>query len=149
MQVLIVDDSELRLNQLREILEKSGHRVIGTARDGVEAIEKFRALRPQLVIMDLIMPRMNGLDALRGILDLEPGANVVIASSMHSPESALECRRNGARFYLHKPYEPDVVISVVGRIAEELGGGGQGGSGTAPSGTAPSGKAPSGKAPSP
>lgn len=119
MQVLIVDDSELRLSQLRRILEESGHEVIGTARDGAEAVERFRALRPGLVIMDLIMPRMNGLDGLRAILRIDPDANVVIASSMRSPESALECQRNGARFYLHKPYEPEVVRSVVERIARD------------------------------
>jgi two-component system chemotaxis response regulator CheY len=123
MQVLIVDDSELRLSQLRQILEESGHVVIGMARDGAEALEQYRALRPDIVIMDLIMPRMNGLDALRAILRRDPAANVVIASSMRSPESALECQRNGARFYLHKPYDAQLVKSVVNRLAEELGGG--------------------------
>ena len=122
MQVLIVDDSELRLSQLRAILERNGQTVIGSARDGGEAIENYRALKPDIVIMDLIMPRMNGLDALRAILRLDPAATVVIASSMRSPESALECQRNGARFYLHKPYEPEVVSNVLARLAAELDG---------------------------
>lgn len=116
-RVLIVDDSDVRLRQLRQILRDAGHEVVGSARDGLEAIERYRELRPQVVIMDLIMPRMNGLDALRGILEIDPDADVVIASSMRSPESALECRRCGARFYLHKPFEPDVVRQIVARLA--------------------------------
>lgn len=122
MRVLIVDDSDLRLIQLRALIEQSGHEVVEMARDGAEAVERFRELRPDLVIMDLIMPRMNGLDALRGILDMDPQARVVIASSMRSPESALEAQRNGARFYLHKPYDAKVVQSVLARLAAELNG---------------------------
>jgi two-component system chemotaxis response regulator CheY len=65
---------------------------------------------------------MNGLDALREILTHDPDARVVIASSMRSPESALEAQRHGARFYLHKPYDAKVVQSVLARLAEELNG---------------------------
>jgi len=122
MRVLIVDDSDLRLIQLRALIEQNGHEVVEMARDGAEAIERFRELRPDLVIMDLIMPRMNGLDGLRSILHIDPAARVVIASSMRSPESALEAQRNGARFYLHKPYDAKVVQSVLARIAAEVNG---------------------------
>ena len=122
MQLLIVDDSEVRLQQLRQIVTEIGHEVIGMAKDGQEAVERFRSLHPDAVIMDLIMPRMNGLDALREILAVDPDANVVIASSMRSPESALECERNGARFYLHKPFDPEVVRSVVAKLAAQLNG---------------------------
>ncbi len=122
MRLLIVDDSEIRLQQLRQIVTEIGHEVIGMAKDGQEAVERFRSLHPDAVIMDLIMPRMNGLDALREILAVDPDANVVIASSMRSPESALECERNGARFYLHKPFDPEVVRNVVAKLAAELNG---------------------------
>jgi two-component system chemotaxis response regulator CheY len=122
MNILIVDDSDTRLAQLRKILTDMGQEVAGMAHDGAEAIERFQELHPDVVIMDLIMPRMNGLDALRGMLRLDPAAIIVIASSMRSPESALECQRNGARFYLHKPYEPAVVRSVVEKLARELNG---------------------------
>jgi two-component system chemotaxis response regulator CheY len=122
MQILIVDDSDTRLAQLRQILTEIGQDVAGTARDGLEAVERFRDLKPDAVIMDLIMPRMNGLDALRAMLRIDPRAIVVIASSMRSPESALECQRNGARYYLHKPFEPAVVRSVVEKLAAELNG---------------------------
>lgn len=120
MRLLIVDDSEIRLQQLRQIVTEIGHEVIGMAKDGQEAVERFRSLHPDAVIMDLIMPRMNGLDALREILAVDPDANVVIASSMRSPESALECERNGARFYLHKPFDPEMVRSVVAKLAAQL-----------------------------
>lgn len=122
MRLLIVDDSEIRLQQLRQIVTEIGHEVIGMAKDGQEAVERFRSLHPDAVIMDLIMPRMNGLDALREILAVDPDANVVIASSMRSPESALECERNGARFYLHKPFDPEMVRSVVAKLAAQLNG---------------------------
>lgn len=122
MRLLIVDDSEIRLQQLRQIVTEIGHEVIGMAKDGQEAVERFRSLHPDAVIMDLIMPRMNGLDALREILAIDPDANVVIASSMRSPESALECERNGARFYLHKPFDPEMVRSVVAKLAAQLNG---------------------------
>ena len=122
MNILIVDDSDTRLAQLRKILTDMGQDVAGIAHDGAEAVERFEALRPDAVIMDLIMPRMNGLDALRAILRIDSGAIVVMASSMRSPESALECQRNGARYYLHKPFEPAVVRSVVEKLARELNG---------------------------
>jgi two-component system chemotaxis response regulator CheY len=122
MNILIVDDSDTRLAQLREILTGIGQDVAGIAHDGAEAVERFEEIRPDAVIMDLIMPRMNGLDALRAILRIDPGAIVVMASSMRSPESALECQRNGARYYLHKPFEPAVVRGVVEKLARELNG---------------------------
>jgi len=122
MNILIVDDSDTRLAQLRKILTDMEQDVVGAAHDGGEAVQRYRELRPDAVIMDLIMPRMNGLDALREILRFDPDAVVVMASSMRSPESALECRRNGARYYLHKPFEPAVVRAVVEKLAAEMNG---------------------------
>ena len=122
-RVLIVDDSSLRILQLRQILGECGYEVVGTAADGQEGVAEFERLRPDIVIMDLIMPRMNGLDALQAILDAHPEANVVMASSMRSPESALECERAGARFYLHKPFEPEIVRKILDKLSAKTSGG--------------------------
>ena len=116
MRFLIADDSDTSLHLLEQMLEELGHEVVGTARDGLEALEQYEALHPDAVIMDLIMPRMNGQEAMREILRIDPRAEIVIASTMRSPKSALDCQREGARFFLYKPYDLDHIRNVVGKL---------------------------------
>lgn len=133
MEVLIVDDSEANLETLQRIITGMGHHIAGTARDGQEALNQFDSLHPDVVVMDLIMPRMNGLDALRAIRRRDPDARVVMASSMRSPQNVLECQRDGARYFLHKPFDSAYVRNVINKLAREMGNGG-GGAGDGPPG---------------
>lgn len=116
MRFLIVDDAEAPLKALQRILRAQGHQVVGTARNGADAVEAFERLHPDVVVMDVIMPRMNGLDALMAIRRRHPKACVVMASSLQSCETALEAERLGALYCLPKPYEECRVAKVVEAI---------------------------------
>lgn len=118
MNVLIVDDSEASLQSLRRAVVACGHTVVGEARDGAGAVRQYQALRPDVVVMDLIMPTMNGLEALRDIRGEDPGAQVILASSAQSSDAALEAERLGARFFLYKPIDQEKL----GRVLDLLDG---------------------------
>lgn len=117
MRFLIVDDAEAPLRALQRLLAELGHEVAGTARNGQEAVDAFERLRPDVVIMDVIMPRMNGLDALRVIRAEHPDAAVVMSSSLQSCQTALEAERLGAQYCLAKPFEACKLAKVIEHIA--------------------------------
>ena len=117
MRFLIVDDAEAPLKALQRLLVALGHEVVGTARNGVDAVEAYGRLHPDALFMDVIMPRMNGLDALHAIRAAHPEARVVMASALQSCRTALEAERRGALFCLAKPYDECKVRKVVGELA--------------------------------
>jgi two-component system, chemotaxis family, chemotaxis protein CheY len=121
MRFLIVDDAEASLKCLQRMLEALGHEVAGTARNGVDAVEAYRRLLPDVVILDVIMPRMNGLDALRAIRALDPRARVVLASTLQSCRTALEGERLGALYCLAKPYDECKLRKVLDEIGRTCG----------------------------
>ncbi|XJZ26923.1 response regulator [Bacillota bacterium Lsc_1132] len=106
--VLLVDDSKFMRLWLTRILATADFSVIGEAGNGEEAIEKFKELRPDLVIMDLIMPHTDGFTVLKHILNLEPGAKVVICSSMGQQSMIKESLKIGAKGFIVKPHFKDV-----------------------------------------
>jgi len=121
MIFLLVDDVEGSLQRLQQIITGLGHSVGGVARDGLEAVNQYRKVRPDVVVLDVIMPRMNGMEALRAIRRFDPRARVVMASSMRSPETALASEREGARFFLYKPIEEAHLRSVIAKLEAEMG----------------------------
>lgn len=121
MDVLIVDDSEASLRILERLISECGHRVVGAARDGADAVVQFERLKPDLILMDLIMPYMNGLEALRAIRALDPEARVVLTSSARSSDAALESERLGARYFLYKPFQEASLKHVMALLSQETG----------------------------
>ena len=119
MRFLIVDDADVPLKALQGLLCALGHEVVGTARNGVEAVAGYERLRPDVLIMDVIMPRMNGLDALRAIRAAHPQARVVMASSLQSCQTALEAERLGALYCLAKPYDACRLRKVIEAISRD------------------------------
>ena len=113
--ILIVDDlSFMRMIQ-KEILTERGYTVAGEASDGYEAVEKFKALRPDLVLLDITMPNMNGLEAMRKIFSIDPKARVIMCSALGQESKVLESIKAGAKDFVVKPFQPDRVLDAVGK----------------------------------
>ncbi|WP_432821595.1 response regulator [Trichloromonas sp.] len=117
LRVLIVDDALFMRNMLKEVFLKAGHEVIGEAADGLEAVEQYRQLHPDLVTMDIVMPRKSGIEALLDIRKEHPDACIVMCSAMGQESLILEAVQAGARDFIVKPFKEDKVLEVVRRIA--------------------------------
>jgi two-component system chemotaxis response regulator CheY len=120
-RILLIDDAEYANDLMQLILEAGGHEVAGTARDGYEGIEKYKQLNPDLVILDVIMPRMGGLECLRGIRDINPKAKILVISGDGQEEHVKRLIVGGALGYITKPYKKDVVLSEIGTILGNKG----------------------------
>lgn len=118
-KILVVDDSSFMRNALKEILEKLGYQVVGTAENGVEALARYRDLKPDVVTLDIIMPQMGGLQGLKLIKSFDPRAVVVMVSSMADRESVTDCAKAGATHYLLKPFDQTKVAEVMKRVMDE------------------------------
>lgn len=114
-RILVVDDARFMRRQLREILEGAGYEVVGEAEDGRQALVLYEAERPDLVTLDLVMPEMTGVEALRELRRRDPAARVVVCSSLSDRESILTAIGLGARDYLLKPIRPEKVIDAVAK----------------------------------
>ncbi|MHC4884260.1 MAG: response regulator, partial [Planctomycetota bacterium] len=112
-RVLIVDDSPVMQAFLEKIFRENGYEVVGTASDGVEAIELFESTRPDLMTLDIIMPKLKGTEVLERILESHPEAKVVMASSVSDARTVMKCLKIGAKRYILKPYDGDAVIEAV------------------------------------
>jgi two-component system chemotaxis response regulator CheY len=111
--VLIADDIPYVRKTLKQILQNRGFRVVGEAENGEEAVRLYLETRPDLVIMDLVMPKMNGIDATRVILKRDPEARIVILSAMTQENLVTEAIQAGAKDYVVKPFQTDEVMRVL------------------------------------
>ncbi len=117
--ILIADDlSFMRMIQ-KEILAQRGYRVVGEATDGIQAVEKYKSLKPDLVILDITMPNMNGLEAMRKILAFDPKAKVIMCSAMGQQNLIVDAIRSGVKDFIVKPFKPERILSA---IEKALGG---------------------------
>lgn len=115
IRILIVDDACFMRRSLASILAERGWEVIGEAANGLEALEKYEALHPDVVTMDVTMPRMDGLTALRSLLGKHPSARVVMCSSLGQLDVISEAARRGARDFLIKPYRKQRVLGAISK----------------------------------
>lgn len=113
MKLLVVDDLEFMRTLIRDILESGGHEVVAEAADGRQALLLRRAWKPDLTLMDISMPRMDGLEALRRIKSEDPASPVVMCSSLGDQEKILEAIRYGASDYVVKPFRKERLLSAV------------------------------------
>ncbi|MBU0650735.1 response regulator [bacterium] len=117
--VLIVDDAPIIRLMLRDILEFNNYEVVGEGVNGADAIEKYKALKPALVTLDIIMPEMDGIDGLTGILAVDPSAKVIMVTAIDQREYLMKAIRLGATDYIVKPFEDDRVISAIQKALGE------------------------------
>ena len=115
-RVLIVDDASFIRFSLRTILEKNGFEVAGEAENGAVAISKYKQLRPDVVTLDITMPELNGLEALKEITAFDPKAKIVMVSAMGQQSNIKEAILSGAKYFLVKPYKEDQVIETLTKV---------------------------------
>jgi two-component system chemotaxis response regulator CheY len=113
--VLIADDAAFMRMMLRNILTDAGYEVTGEAEDGAEAVSRYLELRPDLTTMDITMPGMNGLDALKAIRAEDPEARVIMCSAMGQESLVVEAITSGARDFVAKPFEAERVVEAVNK----------------------------------
>ena len=118
-RVLIADDASFMRQMIREIIEPEGHEVVGEATNGIEAVDLFNELSPDLVTMDIVMPKRSGIDAVKAILAEHPTACVVMCSALGQETLVMEALQAGARDFIVKPFKPDSVISTIAKILEK------------------------------
>ena len=121
LSVLLVDDSMIFREILAEVLEKAGHRVLGEAGSGEEAILKHAQLDPDVTILDITMPGMDGIETLTKILANKSGAKVIMVSSAAQQDNVTEALIIGAYDFLRKPLDSEKLIDLMADIAESLG----------------------------
>jgi len=114
--VLICDDAVFMRTMVGDILQKAGFQVIGEAETGAQAIEKYKQLRPDLVTMDIVMPEMGGIDAVREIRKHDPAARVLMCSAMGQQALVVEAIQAGAKDFVVKPFVPSRVLEAVQRV---------------------------------
>jgi two-component system chemotaxis response regulator CheY len=118
-RILVADDASFMRQMIREIVEAEGHEVCGEASDGVEAVEEFRRLHPDVVTMDIVMPRRSGIDAVRGIIELDAQACIVMCSALGQETLVTEAIQAGARDFIVKPFKPVCVIDTLNKVLEK------------------------------
>jgi two-component system, chemotaxis family, chemotaxis protein CheY len=119
--VLVVDDIGMMRRVIREALEGAGVSIVGEAPNGREAVRLYNRLRPQIVIMDITMPVMNGIEALRRIKALNPNAAVIMCSSMNQQKYIMKSIQLGARDFIVKPFKTERIISAVKKATRSNG----------------------------
>ena len=117
-KVLIVDDAAFMRMMIKDILSKNGYEVVGEADNGLKAIEKYKELTPDLVLMDITMPEMNGIDAVKNIKAIDPGAKVVMCSAMGQQAMVIESIQAGARDFIVKPFQADRVLAAIKKVVD-------------------------------
>jgi two-component system chemotaxis response regulator CheY len=112
-RILIADDlSFMRMIQ-KEILGERGYNVAGEASDGIQAVEKYKSLRPDLVVLDITMPNMNGLEAMRKIFEFDPKARIIMCSALGQQNLIVDAIKAGVRDFIVKPFKPERILSAI------------------------------------
>jgi two-component system, chemotaxis family, chemotaxis protein CheY len=118
-RILVADDASFMRQTIREILESEGHEVVAEASDGIQAVEEFKKHHPDLVTMDIVMPRRSGIDAVRGIVQLDRKARIVMCSALGQETLVNEALQAGASDFIVKPFKPEAVAATLRRVLEK------------------------------
>jgi len=114
--ILIVDDAAFMRMMIKDILTKNGYVVAGEAENGAKAVEKYVELNPDLVIMDITMPEVDGIQAVRNIRKIDPKANIIMCSAMGQQAMVIEAIQAGAKDFIVKPFQADRVIEAIKKV---------------------------------
>ena len=114
--ILICDDAAFMRMMIKDILTKNGYTVVGEAENGAKAVEKYAELKPDLVLMDITMPEMDGIQALKKIKEADPSATVIMCSAMGQQAMVIESIQSGAKDFIVKPFQADRVLEAVRKV---------------------------------
>lgn len=114
--ILIVDDAAFMRMMIKDILVKNGYNVVGEAENGLRAVEKFKELKPDLIIMDITMPEMDGIQAVKQIRAMSSDAKIIMCSAMGQQAMVIESIQAGARDFIVKPFQADRVLEAVKKV---------------------------------
>ena len=114
--ILICDDAAFMRMMIKDILTKNGYTVAGEAENGAKAVEKYNELKPDLVLMDITMPEMDGIAALKKIKSGDASAQVIMCSAMGQQAMVIEAIQGGAKDFIVKPFQPDRVLEAVKKV---------------------------------
>lgn len=120
MRVLVVDDAIFMRRMISDILVENGMEIVGEADTGAKAIERYKELRPDLVTMDIIMPEMNGIDAVRKIVEHDAQAKIVMCSALGQQALVQDAIAAGAKDFLIKPFNAARVVEVIAKVFNQV-----------------------------
>ncbi len=112
-RILIVDDAAFMRMMIKDILGKNGYQIVGEAENGAVAVEKYKELQPDLTTMDITMPEMDGITAVKEIRKADPKANIIMCSAMGQQAMVIDAIQAGAKDFIVKPFQPDRVLEAV------------------------------------
>lgn len=115
-RVLIVDDAAFMRMMLKDILTKNGYQIAGEAPNGLKAVELYKLEKPDVVTMDITMPEMDGIQALKEIKAVDPNARVIMCSAMGQQAMVMEAIKSGAKDFIVKPFQPERVLESLKKV---------------------------------
>lgn len=116
INILIVDDAAFMRMMIKDILEKNGFNVIGEASNGVEAVELYKKEKPDIVTMDITMPKVDGIEAVKLIKEYDNEAKIIMCSAMGQQAMVMDAIRAGAKDFIVKPFQADRVIEAINKV---------------------------------
>jgi len=119
VRILIVDDAIFMRSMLKDIFQKNNFEIAGEAENGREAVKKFKECHPDLTTMDIVMPEMNGIEAVKEIMKLDPNAKILMCSALGQEALVTESIEAGAKDFIIKPFSPKMVLKVVNQILNQ------------------------------
>ncbi len=114
--ILICDDAAFMRMMIKDILTKNGYNIAGEAENGLKAVEKYNETKPDLVLMDITMPEMDGIQALKQIKSTDPSASIIMCSAMGQQAMVIEAIQSGAKDFIVKPFQAERVLEAVKKV---------------------------------
>ena len=115
-KVMICDDAAFMRMMIKDILTKNGYEIAAEAENGQKAVEKYPEVKPDLVLMDITMPEMDGIQALKKIKEMDPAAKVIMCSAMGQQAMVIEAIQSGAKDFIVKPFQAERVLEAVKKV---------------------------------
>lgn len=112
-KILVCDDAAFMRMSLIKVLESEGHEIVGEAANGLEVIEKYKTLHPDIVLMDITMPELDGIEATKQIREYDPNAGIIMVSAMGQQDKVFSAIKAGATDFVVKPFQPDRILACI------------------------------------